>query len=102
MELETLGVNHSQYIVYLNNGNNHSSYMASVEIQDPNQTEKVQNLFAHNSVLKTYIFDNMNIKEATYDEVKKLISVKCKSEIQNSPNLKKKEMHFGINSEVKA
>ncbi|WP_407405302.1 hypothetical protein [Chryseobacterium sp.] len=101
-DLENSGIDNSQYIVYLENGENHTHYMASVEVNDEQNTAKLQNIFAQNSVIKMFIFNDLDIQKATYDNVKKLISVKCKSEIQNSPNLKKKEMHFGINSEVKA
>lgn len=101
-ELETAGFDSNTYIVYLEDGNNHSQYMASVETNNELQIDTVKNIFNLNSVLKTFTFQNMSISEAKYEDLKKHISVTCKSEIHSSPNLKKKILHTGIDSEVKA
>lgn len=100
-ELETSGFENSDYIVYLTEERNNSQYMASVEIKDNEQAETAKNIFGQNSVLKTYLFENMSIDQASYSNLKKYIDVRSKAEIHNSPDVRKKAQHNGIDSEVK-
>lgn len=100
-DLETSGFENSDYIVYLMEGHNHSQYMASVEIKDNDQAETAKNIFNQNSVAKTYLFENMTISQASYANVKKYIDARSKAEIHNSPDVKKKTQHSGMDSEVK-
>jgi CRISPR/Cas system-associated exonuclease Cas4 (RecB family) len=100
-ELETSGFENSDYIVYLTEDHHQSQYMASVEIKDNEQAQKAHHVFHQNSVLKTYIFENMNIGQASYSNVKKYIDARSKAEIHNSPDVKKKSQHSGMDSEVK-
>lgn len=100
-ELETSGFKNSDYIVYITEDHHHSQYMASVEIKDNEQAQNAKNIFYQNSVLKTYVFENMSISEASYNTVKKYIDVRSKAEIHNSPDVKRKSQHTGMDSEVK-
>lgn len=99
-DLENSGFGDSDYIVYLND-DHHSSYWASVEIKSNNHSETAQNAFADNFVLKTYLFENMTINEASYTNLKKFIDARSKAEIHTSPDVKRKLQHSGIDSEVK-
>ncbi|MCU7616155.1 hypothetical protein NZ698_02995 [Chryseobacterium sp. PBS4-4] len=100
-ELENSGFENSDYIVYLTEDHHHSQFMASVQIKDNDQSQKARDIFYQNSVLKTYLFENMSITEASYSNVKKYIDARSKAEIHNSPDVKKKSQHTGMDSEVK-
>ena len=100
-ELENSGFANSDYIVYLKEDHQHSQFMVSVEIKDAEQSQKAHDIFHQNSVLKTYLFENMNIDQASYSNVKKYIDARSKAEIHNSPDVKKKPQHTGMDSEVK-
>lgn len=101
-EVETSGFENSDYIVYLLEDHPHSQYMASVQIRDKEQLTAAQNIFHRNSVVKTYLFENMSIEQASYSNVKKYIDARCKAEIHSSPDVRIKVQHDGINSEVKS
>lgn len=101
-ELETSGFENSDYIVYLTEDHHHSQYMASVEIKNNDQAQRAKDIFHQNSVLKTYLFENMNISQASYSNVKKYIDARSKAEIHSSPDVKIKVQHDGITSEVKS
>ncbi|MCY0977370.1 hypothetical protein PGH12_00360 [Chryseobacterium wangxinyae] len=100
-ELENSGFGNSDYIVYLTEDHHHAQFLASVEIKDNEQSQKAHDVFQGNSVLKTYVFENMKISEASYSTVKKYIDARSKAEIHNSPDVKKKSQHTGMDSEVK-
>ena len=99
-DLENSGFENSDYIVYLHNGSD-TSYLASVAVKDNNQTDGVRNIFSQNSVLKTYLLENMGIGEANYDNIKRFIDARNRAEIHNSPDVKIKASSSGMDSEVK-
>lgn len=101
-ELEDSGIQDSEYIVYLSDEHHNSQYMVSVELKEKELTEKARQVFNENSVLKTYLFDNMTIDQASYPTLKRLIDARSKAEIHSSPDVKIKTQHDGISSEVKA
>ncbi|WP_144282769.1 hypothetical protein [Chryseobacterium echinoideorum] len=101
-ELESSGIQNSEYIVYLSEDHHNSQFLVSVEIKNRDLTEKIRLIFDQNHVLKTYLFENMSINQASYSHLKKLIDARCKAEIHNSPNVRIKVQHDGITSEVKA
>lgn len=101
-ELENFGFKDSDYIVYLTDNHHHSKYMASVEVKDSEQSKAAQNIFQQNSVVKTYVFEDMTIDQASYGTVKKYIEARNKAEIHSSPDVRIKMQHDGINSEVKS
>lgn len=100
-ELEAFGIPNSKYIVYLNKDHENSQYMVSVEINDKSIIDNIKKIFTDNHGFKTYFFENMTIEEATYEFVKKLIDIRAKSEIHNSPDVRIKGQHDGMTSEVK-
>lgn len=100
-ELENSGVDNHEYIVYLNEEHHNSPYLVSVEIKNEIRYESVKQIFDQNQVLKIYIFENMSISQASYSDIKKLIDARSKAEIHNSPDVRIKVQHDGINSEVK-
>lgn len=101
-ELESSGFENSDYIVYLTEDHHHSKYFASVEIKDQEQKKIADDVFHQNSVLKTYLFENMTIGQASYTTIKKYIDARSKAEIHSCPDVRIKSQHDGINSEVKA
>ena len=100
-DLESSGFENSDYIVYINDGNNHSQYMVSVAVKDNDQIDNAHNIFDQNTVLKTYLFENMNIEQANYMNIKRFIDARNKAEIHDSPNVKIKISTTGMDSEVK-
>lgn len=100
-DLENAGFTDAQYIVYLTENHTDAQYMASVEIADIEKEDMVKNIFANNFGVKTYFFNNMGIDQASYLQIKKLIEARSKVEIHNSPEIKHKIPHEGIDSELK-
>ena len=101
-DLESFGFDNSDYIVYLNETtHNGSQYLASVVVKDNGQIDNAKNIFSQNSVLKTYLFENMGIEQAHYNNLKKYIDARSKAGIHNSPDVKIKASSNGIDSEVK-
>lgn len=100
-DLENSGFGNSDYIVYIDDGHHNSQYLASVAVKDSIQIDNAQNIFTQNSVLKTFLFENMSIEQAHYDSIKRYIDARSKAEIHNSPNVRIKSSTIGIDSEVK-
>ncbi|SEM27022.1 hypothetical protein SAMN05421856_102110 [Chryseobacterium taichungense] len=99
-DLENSGFGNSDYIVYLNEDNHHSPYIVSVAVKE-NQIDNAKNVFSQNTVMKTYLFENMSIEQANYVDIKNYINVRNKAEIHNSPDVKIKGSTSGMDSEVK-
>ncbi|GAA5090107.1 hypothetical protein GCM10023210_15780 [Chryseobacterium ginsengisoli] len=100
-DLENSGFENSDYIVYLNEENHHSQYLVSVAVKDNNQIDDAHQIFNQNTVLKTYLFENMKIEQANYMNLKRFIDARNKADIHNSPNVKIKISATGMDSEVK-
>lgn len=100
-ELEDSGFSDSEYIVYLTEDHHNSQYLASVEIKDNDLADNVRQIFGKNHAQKTYLFENMSIEQASYSNLRKYIDARSKAEIHDSPNVKIKQQHNGIDSEVK-
>jgi hypothetical protein len=99
-DLENSGFENSDYIVYLNEEDNHS-YIASVSVKDHEYVDIAKNIFTQNSVRKTYLFENMNIQDTSYGNLKKYIDARNRAEIHNSPDVRIKGSTTGMDSEVK-
>ncbi|MET3037118.1 hypothetical protein ABXT08_13490 [Chryseobacterium sp. NRRL B-14859] len=99
--LENSGFQNSDYIIYINNENHGNQFLASVAVKDSSQAEIARSIFTQNEVLKTYLFENMSIDQASYDTLKKYIDARNRAEIHNSPDIKIKTSSDGMNSEVK-
>ncbi|ALR29989.1 hypothetical protein ATE47_05375 [Chryseobacterium sp. IHB B 17019] len=101
-DLEGSGFQNSDYIVYLDNGQHNAQYLASVSVGDNDQADNAKNIFNQNSVLKTFLFENMSIEQAHYQNLKSYIDARCKAEIHNSPDVRIKGSSNGMESaEVK-
>ncbi|WP_027378491.1 hypothetical protein [Chryseobacterium daeguense] len=100
-DLENFGFQNSDYIVYLNDPVHNSKYMASVAVNDHSQADDAKSIFSQNSVLKTYLFENMSIDQADYAHLKRYIDARNKAEIHNSPDVRIKGSTSGMDSEVK-
>ena len=100
-ELENSGFKNSDYIVYLNEGNHNSQYLVSVEVNDSNQIDNARNIFSQNTVLKTYLFEDMAIEQANYMNLKNFINARNRAQIHNSPDVRIKGSTSGMDSEVK-
>lgn len=100
-DLENSGFKDSEYIVYLHDDELHSQYLVSVVVKDEHQTDSASGIFSENDVLKTYLFENMEIEQANYMNIKRFIDARNKAEIHNSPDVKIKISTAGIDSEVK-
>lgn len=100
-DLENSGFQNSDYIIYLHSETHNSQYLASVAIKDISQADNARNIFSQNTVLKTYLFENMSIDQANYDTIKKYIDARNRAEIHNSPDIKIRTSSDGMNSEVK-
>ena len=101
IELEMAGFQNEDYIVYITEDHHNLPYMTSVQITNQADEAKARKVFGENSVLKTYVIDDMSIGEASYPIVKKYIDTKNKTEIHASPDLKFKGATEGMDSEVK-
>lgn len=100
-DLENSGFENSDYIVYLDDAHHGNQYLASVAVKDTDQVDNARNIFSQNSVLKTYLFENMKIEQANYNNIKSYIDARNKAEIHNSPDVRIKASSSGIDSEVK-
>ncbi|MET3538366.1 hypothetical protein [Chryseobacterium limigenitum] len=100
-DLENSGFGNSDYIVYLNDTHHHPQYMTSVCVKDKDQIDNAKSIFSQNSAVKTYLFENINIEQADYNNIKRLIDARNRAEIHNSPDVKIKASSHGIDSEVK-
>lgn len=99
-DLEGSGFENSEYIVYLNEDNHHSPYIVSVAVKG-HQIDNARNVFSRNTVMKTYLFENMNLEQANYITLKNYISARNRAEIHNSPDVRIKGSTAGMDSEVK-
>ncbi|AZA98154.1 hypothetical protein EG359_00360 [Chryseobacterium joostei] len=100
-DLEDSGFQNSDYIIYLNNETDNTQYLASVAVKDMEQLDTARSIFTQNTVIKTYLFENMSIDQANYETIKKYIDARNRAEIHNSPDIKIKTSSDGMNSEVK-
>lgn len=99
--LENSGFTDSEYIVYLHDDELHSQYLISVAVKDYHQTDNASSIFSRNNVLKTYLFENIEIEQANYMNIKKFIDARNKAEIHDSPDIRIKTSTAGMDSEVK-
>lgn len=125
-ELESAGIKNSSYIVYRTNNEvrrkdatlwdrvfniakpeipdpERDKLVTSVEIHNDEEMNAVQNVFDNNEVVHTYEFQDMTIDEAKdLNYIKKIIEIRAKSQIFQTPTSRGFHTHEGMNSEVKA
>lgn len=65
--------------------------------------EAVKNVFNQNEVIHIYEFQDMTIEDAKdLNYIKKIVEIRAKSQIFQTPSSKGFNSHEGMNSEVKA
>ncbi|WP_312324324.1 hypothetical protein [Soonwooa sp.] len=100
-ELEESGFRDSDYIIYLNNGEN-DSFWASISANNDQQKNKGEEILKKLDAKKSYYFKNVDIEDAkSFDALKKEIGIRAKSEIHPSPDIRHRTPHHGLNSEIK-
>lgn len=79
------------------------SLIVSVAIRNEQDLANAKQVFRENEVVNTYSLDDVNFEKATdLDYIKKVITLKVKSQIYAMPEVKtsNSDMHTGISSEV--
>ncbi|WP_267405354.1 MULTISPECIES: hypothetical protein [unclassified Chryseobacterium] len=100
-DLEKVGFESSDYIVYLDESHINAQYLASVSVKNNEQIDGAKNIFSQNAVVKTFLFENMSLEQAHYQKLKSYIDARSKAEIHNSPYVRIKASSNGMDSEVK-
>ncbi|WHF51992.1 hypothetical protein QGN23_01650 [Chryseobacterium gotjawalense] len=120
-DLENAGIQNQDYILYLHEENIHKkiktsiwqyffkdkteleddSLVVSVKVKDPEETEKVKEVFSRNNCIHQNYFENIKFSDAkSLDYLKKIVALRAKAEIFNSPSLNYRGQSEGINAEV--
>lgn len=77
------------------------SLAISVKVDDPTLKEKALKIFSENNVLHYYYFENIKFRDAmSLDYLKRIASLRAKSQIFSSQEMKHHTQHNGMNSEV--
>ncbi|WP_027376365.1 hypothetical protein [Kaistella palustris] len=120
-DLENAGISNDGYIMYLhehpisrevktsiwrsffkdNTSLEDESLVVSVKVKGPEQREMVSKIFdANDAVTQNYI-ENIKFKDAeSLQYLRRIVSLRAKSEIMPSPDIKHRGQTRGINSEV--
>lgn len=96
-DLESAGFSDEDYTVYLNEGS--PNYLVSVITNYEVERDNAQVIFNEHHANKTYFFENLD-RNISYNDLKKLIEIKAKTQIQDAPNLKQKDTSTGMNDEI--
>lgn len=120
-DLESKGFQDSDYIIYLHDEKiskevktsiwqsffkdktklEDESLVVSVKVKSPEQIEIVNEVFTKNNSIHQNYFENIKFRDAkSLHYLKRIVSLRAKSEIYNSPNMKHRASLTGINSEV--
>ncbi len=77
------------------------SLVVSVKVKDPEQIEKVKEVFAKNNCVHQNYIENVKFKDAkSLDYLRRIVSLRAKAEIYNSPDVNYRGQSSGINAEV--
>lgn len=120
-DLERAGFNNSDYILYLHDDHiskevktsiwqsffndttrlEDESLAISVKVNEQELKEKVVQIFTENKVIHYNYFENIKFSDAmSLDYLKKIVSLRAKSEIFSSPEVRHHGQHSGMSSEV--
>lgn len=120
-DLENAGFLNSDYIIYLHDEKitkeiktsiwqhffkekiklEDDSLVVSVKVKDADQIEKVKEIFLSNNSFHQNYFENIKFRNArSLEFLKKIVSLRAKAEIYNTPQLNYRGQSAGINSEV--
>lgn len=81
------------------------SLIVSVAIRNEQDLMNAKKVFEENNIVNTYILDDVNFEKATdLDYIKKVVTLKAKTQIYAMPEVKtsSSDIHIGISSEVGA
>lgn len=96
-ELEQSGFDDSEYIIYHTESGENNTFLASIAANNEYQKQKAEDIFIKQKAIKYYYFHNTDIGEKMpYDILKKKISIRAKSEIHPSLDIKHKSSHHGL------
>ena len=77
------------------------SLVVSVKVKSPDQIENVKEVFTKNNSVHQNYFENIKFRDAkSLQYLKRIVSLRAKSEIYNSPNVNYRASLTGMNSEV--
>lgn len=120
-DLESKGFQDSDYIIYLHDETiskevktsiwqsffkdktklEDESLVVSVKVKSPDQIEDVKEVFTKNNSVHQNYFENIKFRDAkSLQYLKRIVSLRAKSEIYNSPNVNYRASLTGMNSEV--
>ncbi|QOW09241.1 hypothetical protein Q73A0000_02140 [Kaistella flava (ex Peng et al. 2021)] len=120
-DLENAGIQNQDYIIYLHDEKIHKeiktsiwqyffkdktkleddSLVVSVKVKEPEQIEKVKEVFGKNNCIHQNYFDHIKFRDAkSLDFLQKIVALRARAEIFNSPHVNYRGQSAGINSEV--
>lgn len=120
-DLENAGFNTSEYIIYRHEEPiskeektwlwqfffkddtrlEDESLAVSVKVDEPHLKEKALEVFYGNQVIHYNYFENIKFRDAmSLDYLKRIASIRAKSQISPSPEIRQHGQHLGMNSEV--
>jgi hypothetical protein len=120
-DLENAGIQNKDYILYLHEEKinreiktsiwqyffkdktelQDDSLAVSVKVKNPEQLEKVKNVFIKNNCIHDNYFENVKFRTAkSLENLKKIVSLRAKAAIYKSPRVKYRGQSAGINSEI--
>lgn len=77
------------------------SLVVSVKVREPEAREKVKQIFAENNAVTQNYIQNIKFKDAeSLQYLKRIVSLRAKSQIYTSPEIRHRGQNPGMNSEV--
>lgn len=96
-EIETNGFTTNDYIVYVNEGA--ANYLVSTSLHSDTQKEEIEKIYSKHQVGKTFYFTRVS-ENLSYQDLKSMIEVNAKSQIEDFKPISPKEMSEGIDDQV--
>ena len=77
------------------------SLVVTVKAKEPEAQEKVKQIFADNGAIHQNYIENIKFKDAqSLQYLKRIVSLRAKSQIFSSPDVRRPGQHSGMSSEV--
>lgn len=95
--IENNGFSESEYIVYVND--NAESYLVSIFTDSEDKKNKANSIFKELQSSRSYEFTDV-AQNLSYEDLKKLIEIKAKSQVQSFSGISDKGASEGMNDEV--
>lgn len=120
-DLENAGIQNKDYILYLHDEKinkeiktsiwqyffkdktelQDDSLVVSVKVKDPEQIDKVKEVFLKNNCIHENYFHHVKFRAArSLEYLKKIVSLRAKAAIYNSPKVNYRGQSAGMNSEI--